>query len=45
MALDLEEQDQLDALKTWWKTNGNKVLAVVAIAAVSVVGYQGWNRY
>lgn len=45
MALDLEEQDQLDALKTWWKANGNKVLAVVVIAAVSVVGYQGWNRY
>lgn len=45
MALDLEEQDQLDALKTWWKANGNKVLTVVVIAAVSVVGYQGWNRY
>lgn len=40
MALDLEEQDQLDALKTWWKTNGNLVLGIVAIGAVAVIGYQ-----
>ncbi|PKO91545.1 MAG: hypothetical protein CVU15_07910 [Betaproteobacteria bacterium HGW-Betaproteobacteria-1] len=45
MALDLEEQDQLDALKTWWQTNGNKVLAVVAVVVITVVGYQGWNQY
>ncbi len=45
MALDLEEQDQLDALKTWWKANGNKVLAVVAVVVIAVVGYQGWNQY
>ena len=45
MALDLEEQDQLDALKTWWKTNGNKVLIVVGVAAAVVIGYQGWKQY
>lgn len=45
MALDLEEQDQLDALKTWWKTNGNLVLGIVAIGAVAVIGYQSWNQY
>lgn len=45
MALDLEEQDQLDALKTWWKANGNKVLAVVAVVVIAMVGYQGWNQY
>jgi len=45
MALDLEEQDQLDALKTWWKANGNKVLAVVAAVVITIVGYQGWNQY
>jgi predicted negative regulator of RcsB-dependent stress response len=45
MALDLEEQDQIDALKSWWKTNGKKLLAVVALIVISVVGYQGWNQY
>lgn len=45
MALDLEEQDQLDALKTWWKTNGNKVLIVVATVAAVIIGYQGWKQY
>jgi len=45
MALDLEEQDQLDALKTWWKTNGNKVLIVVGVTAAVVIGYQGWKQY
>ena len=40
---DLEEQEQLDELKTWWKQYGNLVTAVVVIAAVCVVGWQGWN--
>ena len=30
---DLEEQEQLDDLKAWWKENGNLViLAVIALA-------------
>lgn len=45
MALDLEEQDQLDALKTWWKTNGNKVLIVTGLVLVTVAGYMGWKQY
>lgn len=45
MALDLEEQDQLDALKTWWRTNGTKVLIVVGLVLATVVGYQGWKQY
>jgi predicted negative regulator of RcsB-dependent stress response len=40
---DLEEQEQLDELKTWWKMHGDLVtLAVVAVALV-VVAWQGWN--
>ncbi|HEY8354602.1 MAG TPA: tetratricopeptide repeat protein [Methylophilaceae bacterium] len=45
MALDLEEQDQLDALRTWWKSHGNLVLGIAALAVVAIVGYQGWNQY
>lgn len=42
-AYDLEEQEQLDELKTWWKIYGNLVTAVIVAAAVGVLGWQGWN--
>ena len=45
MALDLEEQDQLDAIKTWWQVYGKIVTAVVVVAALSIVGYRGWEYY
>jgi len=40
---DLEEQEQLDELKTWWKLHGNLVTAIVVAAAAAVVAWQGWN--
>jgi predicted negative regulator of RcsB-dependent stress response len=40
---DLEEQEQLDELKTWWKQYGNLVTAVVVAAAVAALVWQGWN--
>jgi predicted negative regulator of RcsB-dependent stress response len=40
---DLEEQEQIDELKTWWKMHGNLVTAVVVAGAVAAVGWQGWN--
>jgi predicted negative regulator of RcsB-dependent stress response len=42
---DLEEQEQLDSIKTWWKMYGNLVTGLVTVAAVGVVGWQGWNWY
>lgn len=45
MAYDLEEQEQLDAIKAWWRANGNKVLSVVAAAAIAYAGVQGWKIY
>lgn len=45
MALDLEEQEQLDALKAWWKANGNKVIAGVALFVIGVTGFRGWTYY
>jgi predicted negative regulator of RcsB-dependent stress response len=45
MALDLEEQEQLDAFKAWWKANGNMVLLVVGVAIASGLGIQGWKYY
>lgn len=42
---DLEEQEQLDSIKTWWKMYGNLVTGLVTVAALAVVGWQGWNWY
>lgn len=42
---DLEEQEQIDTLKTWWKMYGNLVTSVIVAASLGVVGWQGWNWY
>lgn len=42
-AYDLEEQEQLEELKTWWKMHGNLVTAVVLAASLAVLGWQAWN--
>lgn len=43
--LDLEEQEQLDSIKTWWKMYGNRVTSVVTAAAIAVIGRYGWQWY
>lgn len=40
---DLEEQEQLDELKTWWKMHGTIITAVVVAASLAVIAWQGWN--
>jgi len=45
MALDLEEQEQVEELKAWWKQHGNLVTAVVVAAAIAFAGWQGWRWY
>lgn len=40
---DLEEQEQIDELKTWWKMHGNLVTSVVVAGALTVTVWQGWN--
>jgi len=42
---DLEEQEQIDEIKTWWKMYGNLVTTVVVTIAVTVVGWQAWNAW
>ena len=42
-AYDLEEQEQLDELKTWWKLHGNLVTNILLVVALTVAGWQGWN--
>ena len=40
---DLEEQEQLDEIKTWWKQYGNLVTAIAVAAALASVAWQGWG--
>lgn len=45
MAYDLEEQEQLDELKAWWKRHGNAVTwGLIAVLAAFAV-FQGWKYY
>ncbi len=45
MAYDLEEQEQLDELKAWWKTYGKMVSNLVIGLLVAYAAYQGWTYY
>jgi predicted negative regulator of RcsB-dependent stress response len=45
MAYDLEEQEQLEAIKAWWERYGNLIVAAVVAVALAVAGYQGWRYY
>lgn len=44
-AFDLEEQEQLSELKTWWRMYGNRVIAGALIVLVSLSGWQFWGWY
>ncbi|WP_444676784.1 YfgM family protein [Halomonas sp. E19] len=39
------EEEQLDAIKRWWKENGTALIAGVAIAIAAVVGWNAWQSY
>ena len=42
---DLEEQEQIDALKRFWKQWGGLITAAVIAAAVAALAVQGWGYY
>ena len=45
MALDLEEQEQLDEAKVWWKQHGNKVIWGITAFLLVVAGWRGWETW
>jgi predicted negative regulator of RcsB-dependent stress response len=45
MAYDLEEQEKLDELKSWWNEYGTLVLAAVAAGSLAIAAFQGWRYY
>jgi predicted negative regulator of RcsB-dependent stress response len=44
-AYDIQEQEQIDDLKAWWNRWGGTISTGVVIAAVVIVGVQGWRWY
>ena len=45
MAYDLEEQEQIDTLKSWWKQYGNLVTWLVIAGLAAFSGWSAWNYY
>lgn len=43
--LDLEEQEQLDQLKAFWKRWGNLITWVLTVVLAAFAAWQGWNWY
>ncbi len=45
MAYDLEEQEQLDEFKAWWKKNGSMAINLVLAALVAYSAWQGYHYF
>jgi predicted negative regulator of RcsB-dependent stress response len=43
--LDLQEQEQVDAIKSWWKDNNKWLIAVATVALLAYSGSQFWKSY
>lgn len=43
--LDLQEQEQLDSLKAFWKRNGNLVTWLLVALLAAYAGWNGWNYW
>ena len=44
MQYETEEQ-QVEALKDWWKENGKAVIAGIVLGAVAIAGWGAWKSY
>ncbi len=44
-SLDLQEQEQVDALKAWWKENGKWVIGAVVVGLLGFAGIKFWKDH
>lgn len=44
-SLDLQEQEQVEALKAWWKENGNWIIGAVIVGLLGFSGIKFWKSY
>jgi predicted negative regulator of RcsB-dependent stress response len=42
---DMQEQEQIDTLKSWWKQYGKLVILLIVAAALTVGAIVGWQGY
>ncbi len=42
---DLEEQEQIDEIKAWWKQYRGIVMLIAGAAVLTVAGMRGWTYY
>ena len=42
---DLEEQEKIDGLKSWWEAYGTLVIVIVATLIAGMAGQQAWKYY
>ena len=38
------EEEQIEALKKWWKENGKSTMLSIVVAVAAVVGWRGWQE-
>ncbi len=43
--VNLSEEEQVEALKKWWKENGKSVVAGIVIGLGGVFGWQYWSQH
>ncbi len=43
--LDLQEQEQVDAFKHWWKDNGKGVILALVLVLGGFIATKGWQYY
>ena len=43
--LDLQEQEQIDELKAFWKEHGNLITWVLVLALLAYAGWNGWRLW
>ncbi len=44
-SLDLHEQEQVEALKSWWKENGKWVAGALLVGVLGYAGMYFWNQH
>lgn len=42
---DLEEQEQIETLKAWWRQHGNRLVNLLLVILVLLLGFMGWRYF
>ena len=45
MAYSIEEEQEINLLKDWWKDNGKVIIVAFILGIVGVLGWRFWQSY